>query len=153
RYTEEQILEMMGRKNNYYKAYLENITEDEFLPGAKELLAGLKERGMKVAIGSASKNTRTVLTRLGILDFFDGISDGYTVTRAKPAPDVFIWAAGAVGVPAEHCVVVEDAEAGVAAALTGGMVAVGIGPAERVGKAHFRYDCTADIDLDEILGK
>ncbi|MEE4194920.1 MAG: HAD family hydrolase, partial [Anaerolineae bacterium] len=80
RYTEEQILEMMGRKNNYYKAYLENITEEEFLPGAKELLAGLRKRGMKVAIGSASKNTRTVLTRLGILDFFDGISDGYTVT-------------------------------------------------------------------------
>ena len=153
RYTEEQILEMMERKNGYYKKYLETITKDDFLPGAKELLTGLKDRGMKVAIGSASKNTRTVLTRLGILDFFDGISDGYTVSRAKPAPDVFVYAAGAVGVPTEYCVVIEDAKSGVQAALTGGMVAVGIGPEERVGAAHFRYDSTADIDLDEILGE
>ena len=151
RFSEEHIQEMMERKNNYYRAYLEEITENNFLPGAKELLRGLKEHGLKVAIGSASKNTRTVLTRLGILDFFDGISDGYTVSRAKPQPDVFVYAAGAVGVPTENCVVVEDAESGVAAALTGGMIAVGIGPEKRVGKAHFRYDTTADIDLDEIL--
>jgi beta-phosphoglucomutase len=151
RYTGEQILAMMERKNGYYKQYLTQITEDDFLPGAKDLLAGLKARGMKVAIGSASKNTRTVLTRLGILDFFDGISDGHTVSRAKPAPDVFVYAAGSVGVTVENCVVVEDAQAGVEAALIAGMVAVGIGPAERVGKAHFRYDSTADIDLDEIM--
>jgi beta-phosphoglucomutase len=151
RYTDQQVLAMMERKNGYYVQYLTQITADDFLPGAKDLLAGLKARGMKVAIGSASKNTRTVLTRLGILDFFDGISDGYTVRRAKPAPDVFVYAAGSVGVPVEHCVVVEDAQAGVEAALIAGMVAVGIGPAERVGKAHFCYDSTADIDLDEII--
>ena len=151
RYSEEQILEMMARKNGYYTVMLEQITADDFLPGARELLAGLKQRGMKVAIGSASRNTHTVLTRLGILDFFDAISDGYSVVRAKPAPDVFVFAAGALGVPVNHCVVVEDAQAGVEAALIGGMLAVGIGPAERVGQAHFRYDTTADIDMDEIL--
>ena len=153
RYNEEQILEMMERKNGYYKAYLAKITEEEFLPGARQLLAQIQSRGLKLAIGSASKNTRTVLQRLKILDIFDGISDGYTVSRAKPAPDVFVYAAGAVGVPTEYCVVIEDAKSGVQAALTGGMVAVGIGPEERVGAAHFRYDSTADIDLDEILGE
>ena len=153
RYSEAQIVEMMARKNEYYQEMLEQITAEEFLPGARELLEELKRRGLKVAIGSASKNTRTVLTRLGILDLFDGISDGYAVARAKPAPDVFVYAAGTLGVPVADCVVVEDAESGVEAALIGGMIAVGIGPAERVGKAHFRYDSTADIDLDEILGE
>jgi beta-phosphoglucomutase-like phosphatase (HAD superfamily) len=85
------------------------------------------------------------------LDFFDGISDGHSVVRAKPQPDVFVYAAGLVGVPVVNCVVVEDAEAGVEAALAGGMLAVGIGPESRVGKAHFCYPATAEIDLDEIL--
>jgi beta-phosphoglucomutase len=151
RYAEDEILEMMARKNGYYQEMLKGITQADFLPGAKALLAELKRRGMKIAIGSASKNTHTVLTQLGILDLFDGISDGYSVQRAKPAPDVFVFAAGAVGVPVAHCVVVEDAESGVQAALEAGMIAVGIGPQERVGKAHFRYDSTAEIDLDEIF--
>ncbi len=151
RYSEEEILEMMARKNRYYQKMLEKITENDFLPGARDLLQELRKREMKIAIGSASKNTKTVLSHLGILDFFDGISDGHAVERAKPEPDVFVFAAGSLGVPVRHCVVVEDAAAGVAAALTGGMIAVGVGPADRVGKAHFRFDSTADIDLDEIL--
>lgn len=151
-YEEEEILEMMARKNGYYQELLEQITEDDFLPGARELIAGIKDRGLKIAVGSASRNTKTVLRSLQITDEFDAIADGYCATRAKPAPDVFIWASGRLGVYPQHCVVVEDAESGVAAALKGGMVAVGIGPEARVGKADFRYDKTADIDLDEILG-
>ncbi|MDJ0752720.1 MAG: beta-phosphoglucomutase [Ardenticatenaceae bacterium] len=151
RYTEEQIEEMMARKNSYYQELLQEISEKDFLPGARQLLDDLKKHGLKVAIGSGSKNTRTVLTRLGILNFFDGISDGYSVTRAKPAPDVFVYAAGSVGVPAENCVVVEDAEVGVEAAIAGGMIAVGIGPKERIGQAHYCYENTADIDLNQIL--
>ncbi len=153
RYTEAQIEEMMERKNHYYRAMLQKITPADFLPGAQALLEELRRRGLKIAIGSASKNTMTVLTRLGIPDFFDAISDGHTVSKAKPAPDVFLYAANALGVPPERCVVIEDAESGVEAALAGRMIAVGIGPAERVGKAHFRYDTTAAIDLDEILGE
>lgn len=151
RYTEAQIQELLERKNGYYVAMLERITPDDFLPGARELLAALRRRGLKIAIGSASKNTRAVLARLGIPDFFDAISDGYSVTKAKPAPDVFLYAAEQLGVPPERCAVVEDAESGVAAALAGGMIAVGIGPEERVGAAHFRYDSPAAINLEEIL--
>ena len=153
RYTEAQIQEMMARKNSYYVAMLDSITPADFLPGAWELLQAIKARGLKVAIGSASRNTMTVLTRLGIPDFFDGISDGYCVVRAKPAPDVFVYAAGLVGVPVPSCAVIEDAESGVEGALLAGMTAVGVGPAERVGKAHFRYDSTAESDLEEILGR
>ena len=151
RYTEEEINTLMARKNSYYQSMLAKISEADFLPGASALLNDLRACHMKIAIGSASKNTRTVLSQLGILDFFDGISDGYAVERAKPEPDVFIYAAGAMGVPVINCVVVEDAKSGVQAALTASMVAVGIGPQARVGIAHFRYDSTADIDLEEIM--
>ena len=151
KYSEDEIQEMMARKNSYYQELLTQITEDDFLPGARELIDELKSRGFKVAIGSASKNTKIVLRSLKIIEEFDAIADGYSSVRGKPAPDVFVWAAGRMGVYPQHCVVVEDAESGVQAALTGGMVAVGIGPEKRVGAAHFRYDSTADIDLDEIL--
>jgi beta-phosphoglucomutase len=150
-YSEDEIQEMMARKNGYYQDLLEQITEDDFLPGARELIDELQRRGFKVAIGSASRNTKRVLRSLKIIDEFDAIADGYSAVRGKPAPDVFVWAAGRMGVYPQHCVVVEDAESGVQAALTGGMVAVGIGPEKRVGAAHYRYDSTADIDLDEIL--
>jgi len=150
-YTEEEIQEMMDRKNSYYQELLETITEDEFLPGARELIDGLRQRDLRIAVGSASRNTRIVLEKLGIGDAFDGIADGYSVSRAKPAPDVFVHAAGQLGIRTIRCAVVEDAKSGVQAALTGGMVVVGIGPEERVGQAHFRYDTTADVDLDEIL--
>ncbi len=150
-YTESEMQEIMNRKNGYYQEMLRQITEDDFLPGAQALIDNLRERGLKVAIGSASKNTKTVLRQLGILDFFDVIADGYSVERGKPAPDLFLYAAAKMEVDPAECVVVEDAQSGVTAALESGMVAVGIGPEERVGKAHFRYDTTADIKIAEIL--
>lgn len=152
KYSEEQILEMMDRKNGYYQKLLTLLTRENFLPGIPKLLKDLKNRGIKIAIGSASKNTRTILSRLGVLDEFDAISDGYSAHRAKPAPDVFLHAAKLLGLKPEECVVVEDAEAGVEAALQGGMITVGIGPKERVGKAHYCYPTTAEIDVNEILG-
>lgn len=151
RYTEGDILEMMARKNGYYVAMLDQISTDDFLPGAVNLLQGLRSRGLKVAIGSASKNTKTVLDRLGILHDFDAISDGLSVSKAKPAPDGFLFAARMMNIVPVDCVVVEDAASGVQAALTANMLAVGIGPVERVGHAHLRYDSTAEINLDEIL--
>ncbi len=150
-YTESEMQEMMDRKNGYYQEMLRQITEDDFLPGAQALIDNLRERGLKIAIGSASKNTKTVLRQLGILDFFDVIADGHSVRRGKPAPDLFLYAAAKMEVDPADCVVVEDAQSGVTAALESGMVAVGIGPEERVGKAHFRYDTTADIKIAEIL--
>jgi beta-phosphoglucomutase len=134
--TEKEIQEMMERKNGYYQAFLEGVTPRDLLPGARELLEELRSAGIKIAIGSASKNTRTVLRKLGIEDWFDAISDGYSVERQKPAPDLFVHAANQLGLAPKQCVVVEDAEAGVQAALAGGMWAIGIGPEDRVGAAH-----------------
>jgi beta-phosphoglucomutase-like phosphatase (HAD superfamily) len=88
---------------------------------------------------------------LGVLNDFDAISDGHSVTKAKPAPDLFLYAAEIMGITPNYCTVVVDAASGVHAALEANMLAVGIGPPERVGHAHLRYDSTADVDLDEIL--
>jgi len=134
--TEEQIQEMMARKNRAYQELIERVTSDNLLPGAQDLLAELQAAGIKVAIGSASKNARTVIERLGIADRVDAVSDGYSVERHKPAPDLFLHAAAQLGLPTGQCVVVEDAASGVEAALAAGMWVVGLGPVERVGAAH-----------------
>jgi beta-phosphoglucomutase len=151
RYDGAELEAIMDRKNGYYRDLLENITDEDFLDGAPELLQAIRARGLKMAIGSASKNTSTVLQRLGIYDAFDVIADGYSVERGKPAPDLFLYAAEQMRVQPAQCVVIEDAASGVAAALAAQMIAVGIGPEERVGNAHYRYETTAAIDLDEIL--
>lgn len=151
RYSEAEIQEMMARKNDTYRQLLQTITEKDFLPGARRLMAEIRQRGLKMAIGSASKNTQTVLARLGIEEAFDVIADGYSVERGKPAPDLFLYAAAQMEVSPEQCVVVEDAASGIDAALAAGMIAVGIGPEDRVGNAHIRFDTTADIELPAVL--
>jgi kojibiose phosphorylase len=134
--TEEQMQEMMAIKNRYYQEYLQGVTPENLLPGALELLKQLRAAGVKVAIGSASKNARTVIQKLGIIGLVDAISDGHSVQRHKPAPDLFLHGAAQLGLPPDQCAVVEDAAPGVEAALAAGMWAVGLGPSERVGAAH-----------------
>lgn len=142
---------LMERKNGYYRELLRTMTPDDVLPGSIELVDAARERGLKTAIASASKNAREVLDRLGIADHFDAVCDGHTVEAAKPAPDLFLAAAAALGLPPGECVVFEDAADGVAAGHAGGMAVVGIGPAERVGAAEMVLDGLADADLDAIL--
>ncbi len=134
--TEEQIQDMMERKNKYYIELMQSITPNDLLPGAGNLLEELQAAGIKIALGSSSKNASTVIQRLGIEDKFVAIADGYSVSNSKPAPDLFLLAAEKLGVSAHNCIVVEDATAGIEAGLAGGMKVVGLGPKERVGKAH-----------------
>lgn len=134
--TEEQIQAMMARKNRYYQGYLEELGTENLLPGALSLLHELRAHGLKIAIGSASKNARTVVERLGLGEMVDAIADGHSVEKHKPAPDLFLFAAQQLGIPPEECVVFEDAESGIEAALAAGMWTVGLGPVERVGQAH-----------------
>ncbi|MFW6389967.1 MAG: beta-phosphoglucomutase [Halanaerobiales bacterium] len=149
--NEEELQEMMERKNNYYQEYIKTISPEDLLPGIEKILEYLQQEGYKLAVASASKNAKEVIRNLEIEDIFEHISDGYSVENTKPAPDLFLHTAEKLGVDNSKCVVVEDAESGIEAALKAGMTAVGIGPKERVGKAHFRYDKVRDIDLEEIL--
>ncbi len=147
---EPTIAEHMERKNRYYVDMLGEITPDDLLPGARELIEELRAAGVKVAIGSASKNTPTVLDRLGIRGLMDAVADGNNVHEPKPAPDVFLKAAELLGVPPAFCAVIEDAAAGIDAALNAKMWAVGLGPAERVGHAHARFDSLQGVTLASL---
>jgi beta-phosphoglucomutase len=148
---EEKLLEMMERKNNYYLEFIKEISPRDLLPGARELVEELRAAGYRTALGSASKNAREVLERLGIAPLFDAISDGFSVERAKPAPDLFLHAAAQLGLPAQQCVVVEDAAAGLEAAKAGGFRSVGLGPHERVGAADAVFPNLEGVRLADLL--
>lgn len=134
-YSEEQIQEMMDRKNRYYNDLIKQMTPNELVEGGRELLEEIRQAGIKTSTASASKNCRIVLERLDIVHYFDGIADGYSVSNSKPAPDIFVYAAGLVNVPTSACLGVEDADAGIEAIKAAGMQALAIGPAERFHKA------------------
>jgi beta-phosphoglucomutase len=134
-YSEEQIQEMMDRKNRYYSELIKTMSPKEVVPGGTELLDEIRQAGIKTAIASASKNCRIVLDLLQITHYFDGIADGNSVVNSKPAADIFVFAAGLVNVSTIQCLGVEDADAGVDAIKTAGMTALGIGPKERFHRA------------------
>lgn len=150
-YPEEKIQEMMERKNNYYLEFIHEVGPKDLLPGARELLEEIRHTGLKSALGSASKNAPDVIRRLGIADLLDAISDGNSVERQKPAPDLFLHAARQLNLKPEECVVVEDAAAGIEAARTGGFRTLGLGPRERVGDASVVLESLDGVRLSTIL--
>jgi kojibiose phosphorylase len=142
---------LAARKNAYYRELIAAIRPPDVLPGALDLLEHARTRGLRLALASSSRNAREVIDRLDIADRFDIICDGRTTEAAKPAPDLFLAAAAALGLEPSACVVFEDAADGITAAHAAGMWAVGIGPAERAGSADLRLDSLADADLGAIL--
>ena len=125
--SEEEKMRLAQKKNAWYVEYVSNIDEKELLRGAKELILQLKNNGIKIALGSASKNAPLIMHKLGIEPLFDCIIDGNKVSKAKPDPEVFILAAKTMGLENSECVVFEDAKAGVEAAKSAGMKCIGIG--------------------------
>ncbi len=142
----------MERKNVYYKNYLTRITPDDALPGVPQFLAEARAAGIKIGLGSASKNAAEVLEKLQLAAAFDVIGDGYSVVNTKPAPDLFVWVAGGLHTPPNQAVVFEDAEAGIEAALAGGFWAVGLGTAN-VQKAHLTAPHIADLTVQTVLSR
>jgi beta-phosphoglucomutase len=124
---EAELQAMMERKNRYYLESIQNISPSDLLPGVSVLLDDLKAAGVKIGLGSSSKNARDVIRRLGIAEYMDAVADGYSVIKPKPAPDVFLHAAEQLGLSPAQCLVVEDADAGVQAAKSAGMRAVKLG--------------------------
>ena len=135
-------------KNNYYKEELKSMTPDDVTVEVRDTLAALKAAGIKIAIGSSSKNTKFILKRVGLDDVFDAVSDGTNITKSKPDPEVFLKAAEYIALAPEDCLVVEDAVAGIEAAKRGGMKAAGIGAAAFCEKTD--YPITTFADLKDI---
>jgi len=149
-YSESALQEMMERKNRYYLELIQTITPQDMFPGAVELLKELRRSGIKIAIGSASKNARAVIEKLGIADLIDAIADGNSVELSKPAPDLFLYAATQLGLDPAHCVVVEDATVGIEAAIAAGMWSIGLGPQERVGAANIVLPNLIGVHLSDL---
>lgn len=136
------------RKNEAYKELLKNMSSADLSSEVKETLDGLRAKGLKLAIGSSSKNAGFILERLGLDGYFDAVSDGNNITRSKPDPEVFVKAAQLVGEASIDCLVVEDAKAGLEAAIGGGMDCAAMGDAVASGLAT--YDLTEFSDLLKI---
>lgn len=135
--SEDVKAQLAEKKNEWYKEYINQMNESEILKGAREFILKLRERGIKTALGSASKNAKTILEKVGLSELFDVIVDGNVVSKAKPDPEVFIKAAEQLGIAPESCAVFEDAQAGIQAAKAAGMAAVGIGTKEVLKDADY----------------
>ena len=151
RYSLEEKREMAGRKNTYYRELLKGLSPADILPGVIDIIKALKDRRVKIAIGSSSKNARAILRAVGLEDEFDVITDGNHVTRSKPDPEVFTIAAMRLGILPEECLVVEDAEAGVEAGLAAGMSVLGVGAAAGHLRATRSAEDLSRVSADEML--
>jgi beta-phosphoglucomutase len=150
-YTTEQKKEIADRKNRYFAESLSSVTPDELLPGALAALQELKRRGVKIAVASNSRNAKPIIRQVGIGQYLDAIVDGHEIENSKPDPEVFLLAAKNVGVAPAHCIVVEDAIAGLEAAKRAGMRALGIGTRDRLPNADIVVSDLSKISIDELL--
>lgn len=150
-YSIEEKERLLERKNNIYKEYLKKLTPNDILPGVFENMEKLKAMGIKMAVGSSSKNTQFILEQIEIKNYFNVIVDGNSITKSKPDPEVFLKAASLLKVEPEKCMVVEDAHAGIDAAKKGGFVALAVGYSFGYKKADYRAKSLKDIDLSVLI--
>lgn len=148
-YSELEKEQMSERKNNYYKEFIAGLTPDDILPGAMKTLEELKSNGIKIAIGSSSKNTPIILKQIGLDNYFDAVSDGNNISKSKPDPEVFLKAADMLGIPYTECAIVEDADAGVEAGKRAGMKTVAVHGAK---EADVELDDLENLSLYSVLG-
>ena len=143
-YSEQEKLAFAEEKNEYYKKLLIQMTPSDLPEGVLETLQELRSRGLLLGIGSSSKNTKLILSRLGLADFFDAVADGTEISHSKPAPEVFLLAAEKLGVSPAKSLVVEDADAGIEAAKAGGF-----SPVKLVDSSSENYsrDCISNIKM------
>lgn len=144
-YFLEEKISFAAEKNEFYRRLLNEMGEKDLADEVKETLFALREMGLKLAIGSSSRNTSFILERIGLGDFFDTVVDGNSITHSKPHPEVFLKAANRLGLAPSACLVVEDARAGVEAAAAGGFDCAALGDAKDEPRAKWRLDRFFDL--------
>ncbi len=144
-YTEEEKLAYANWKNDYYRALLHRLSPADLQPEVKTTLDALREKDLKLAVGSSSKNAKFILERIGLGNYFDAVSDGTNITKSKPDPEVFLTAARFLRLQPEECLVVEDAVSGVEAAHAGGMQAATVGDAAAKHCGDYILQCFSDL--------
>jgi beta-phosphoglucomutase len=159
RADDRSVAEIGERKEVMYRAAAreQGVT---LLPGVAELLTGLRTLGWRQAVGSSAPraNLELILDQTRTRRYFDVLVTAEDTTRGKPDPQVFLVAAGKLGVPPKVCVVFEDAVAGVQAAEAAGMKCVavrGVGhhPAEalRAAGAELVVESLAEVTAENVL--
>ncbi len=144
-YSQAEKEELASQKNELYKSFLTRITPADLSVEVKSTLLALREKGLKLAIGSSSKNTPMILQQLWLAGFFDAVSDGNNITHSKPDPEVFVKAAEMLGIPAENCLVVEDAVSGAEAGHRAGMQVACVGDASAAGAGEFNLSAFSEL--------
>lgn len=144
-YTDSEKIAYADWKNEYYRKLLAQMSSDDLSQEVRSTLDALRARGLKLAVGSSSKNAKFILQRIGLSDYFDAVSDGTNISRSKPDPEVFLKAAEYLRLTPSDCLVVEDAVSGVEAAHAGGMKAATVGDAAGRGCGDFILSRFADL--------
>jgi beta-phosphoglucomutase len=142
--------ELAATKNSLYVSYIQKMTPDEILPGVIRFLDELRENDILIALGSASKNAMTILNKIDIAQKFDAVIDGNKASKAKPDPEVFLKGATELGISPQNCLVFEDAQAGIDAALNGGMHIIGIGQPENLKNAEFVIPGFETMNMEQL---
>lgn len=149
--SNEEFMKLMTDKNNEYLGYINEMTENEILPDVSRILNFLIENNQRIALGSASKNARIILEKVGLLEKFSAIVDGNNITLGKPNPEVFLNAANQIQVSPENCIVFEDAVAGIQAANQANMISIGIGDPKVLYEADYIFNNFTEIKTDFII--
>ena len=145
RYTDAEKAAFAEEKNDLYRRLLGRMSEADLSDTVRDTLNALREKGLKLAIGSSSRNAPYILDRIGLGGWFDAVSDGNNITHSKPDPEVFVKAAQMLGLDPSDCLVVEDARAGVEAAVNGGFDAAAIGDARDDARATWHLNDFSDL--------
>ena len=154
--SSEEFAELADRKNRNYVDMIQKVSPRDIYPGILELLRALREKGIKIALASASKNGPFLLKQMDIEDYFDAVADPAKIAVSKPAPDIFLAAAEQVGVPISACIGIEDAQAGIQAIQAAGALPVGVGKAEDLGASIDLVPDTSHLTLtylEEVWSK
>jgi beta-phosphoglucomutase len=151
-YTETEKIILADRKNTYYVDYLKELNKDAVLTDVIQTLTELRNKGILIGVGSASKNTPLILKMTELDAYIDQVSCGLDVTKSKPDPEVFLVAAKKLGLPKEECLVVEDSAAGIVAAKAANMKSLGVGPEYRqLGADYESLTLQSEVDWNKIL--
>jgi len=150
--SDAEFQELMVIKNDWYLELVQSLGPKDALPGALEFIQSAHDQGIRIALGSASKNAPMILDKLGLTKLFTAIIDGNNVVNGKPHPEVFLKGADSLGLAPEECIVFEDSIAGVQAAKSGGMACVGIGSPETLN-ADVHFDALGDTSPQELVAR
>lgn len=148
--TDDEKDALATKKNEWYKDLISNMSPSDILPGVKNFIESLQDNGIKVAIGSSSKNAPIILKGIGMEKDFDEIIDGNKISNAKPDPEVFALSAANLGIDPSNCIVFEDAEAGIEAAKRAGMIAIGVGTDTSLSNSDILISSFNDFTIEKM---